>query len=223
MIGIVGSTGLIGNYLKTVVPYTHMFNSININEIVNYKFDTVYVSAPTSNRLQANASPENDLENIKNLFNSIKDTSIDSVVLISTVDTVLRNHLPYGKNRNILEQLISNKFNTHIIRLSSLIHSTITKNLLFDLKHQQYLNNINLNAEIQWYDLNNLHKDISYVIEHNLKEYNLVSEPISNWEIVNKFFPNLSLASNTVVNQTVSPYCYTKEEMFTAMEQYLND
>jgi hypothetical protein len=223
MIGIVGSNGLIGSYLKTVVPYTHLFNSNNVNEIVDYKFDIVYISAPSSNRLQANADPENDLENIQNLFNSIKNTSINSVILISTVDTVLRNHLPYGKNRRLLEHLISNRFNTHIIRLSSLIHSTITKNPLFDLKHQQYLNNINLNAEIQWYDLNNLNKDISYVVNHNVKEYNLVSEPISNGEIVNKFFPTLSLAANTVVNQTVSPYCYTKEEIFIAMEQYLND
>lgn len=222
MIGIVGSTGVIGRYLKTVVPYTHLFNSSNVNDIINYEFDTVYISAPSSNRLKANTNPDNDLENIKNLFNSIKDTSIGSVILISTVDTLLRKHLPYGKNRCMLEKLISDNFNTHIVRLSSIVHSSITKNPLFDLKHQQYLHNINLNMEIQWYDLNNLSKDISHVVEKNLKEYNLVSEPISNREIVDRFFPKLKLSSSTVINQSVSPYCYTKEEIFSAMEQYLN-
>lgn len=217
-----GSNGLIGNYLKTVVPYTHEFNSNNIDKIKNYKFDTVYVTAPTSNRVWANSRPEQDNANIQRLYHELSQGYIDRIVLIGTVDSVLRNHLPYGQNRAWLEKKLSNKFNTQILRLSSLIHSTINKNVLYDLKHKQFLDLINLNSQIQWYDLNNLYNDICFSVLANLHERNLVSEPIFHWEIVERFFPGLELKSADAVNQSIAPYGASKEDIFQAMEKYLN-
>lgn len=217
-----GSNGLIGNYLKTVVEYTHEFNSNNIDKIKNYKFDTVYVAAPASNRLWANARPEQDEANVQRLYHEISQGYIDRVVVIGTVDSVLRNHLPYGRNRAWLEKQLTNKFNTQILRLSSLIHSTINKNVLYDLKHSQFLDSINLNSQIQWYDLNNLYNDICFSTLSNLQERNLVSEPIFHWEIVEKFFPELQLKSTDAVNQSIAPYSASKEDIFQAMEKYLN-
>jgi hypothetical protein len=205
-----------------VVKYTHEFNSNNINKIKNYKFDTVYVTAPSSNRLWANARPDQDEANVQRLYYELSQGYIDRVVLISTVDSVLRTHLPYGRNRAWLEKQLSNKFNTQILRLSSLIHSTINKNVLYDLKHGQFLDSINLNSQIQWYDLNNLYNDICFSALANLHERNLVSEPIFHREIVERFFPGLQLKSADAVNQTIAPYGAGKEEIFQAMETYLN-
>jgi len=218
----VGSNGLIGSYLKTVVDYTHEFNSDNIDTMKNYKFDTVYVTAPTSNRVWVNARPEQDHANIQRLYHELSQVHIDRIVLIGTVDSVLRNHLPYGQNRAWLEKQLSNKFDTQILRLSSLIHSTINKNVLYDLKHGQFLDLINLNSQIQWYDLNNLYSDICFSNLSNLHERNLVSVPIFHWEIVERFFPDLQLKSADAVNQSIAPYGASKEDIFQAMEKYLN-
>jgi hypothetical protein len=122
-----------------------------------------------------------------------------------------------------LEQKLSGIFKTNILRLSSLIHSTITKNVLYDLKYSQYLDQINLNARIQWYNLENLAEDINFSITSDVTERNLISEPISNREIVNNFFPHLTLNEKETINQSIEPWCYSKEEIFTAMEKYLNE
>lgn len=205
-----------------MVEYTHEFNSNDIDKIKNYKFDTVYVSAPASNRLWANSYPEQDQSNVHRLYHELSQVHINRVVLIGTVDSILRNHLPYGRNRAWLEKQLSNKFNTQILRLSSLIHSTINKNVLYDLKHRQFLDSINLNSQIQWYDLNNLYNDICFSVSTNLHECNLVSEPIFHREIVERFFPDLRLTSADAVNQSVAPYGAVKEDIFRAMEKYLN-
>jgi hypothetical protein len=222
MIGIVGSNGLIGNYLKTVVDHTHEFNSDNIDTVKNYKFDTVYVAAPTSNRLWANANAEKDIKNIHQLYMQLNSGCVDRVILIGTVDSILRNHVPYGHNRSWLETQLTQRFDTYILRLGALIHPTIKKNILYDLKHGQYLDSINLNTQIQWYDLDNLYKDICWSLEHNVRERNLVSEPIFNREIVQRFFPDYKLKSADAVNQSVAPYGADKQDIFQVMEKYLN-
>lgn len=158
------------------------------------------------------------------IVNCIKNTKFNRVVLLGTVDSVLRNNLSYGNNRLWLEEQILTRFtNAHVLRLSSLIHKNIKKNMLYDLKHRCYLDQINLNARIQWYDLNNLYQDINYVIKNNLQVYNLVSEAIINQEIVTRF--GISGVGNTydIVNAPILPWSYSKKEIFKSMEQYLNE
>ena len=221
---ILGSNGLIGSYLKQVVDFTHEFNSNNINEIDKINFDTIYIAAPSGNRLTVNANPELDLQNISTIVDHLKNTKANTVVLIGTIDSILRNNLPYGSNRLWFEKQLGTIFkNLYILRLSSLIHKTIKKNVLYDFKNQCYIENINLNAQLQWYDLNNLKKDIDYAISNNMRIQNLVSEPISHKEIVNKFFPTLQLNATTVINSTVAPWVYSKKEIFDSIEKYLNE
>jgi hypothetical protein len=208
--------------LKTVVDYTHEFNSANINTIKNYRFDTVYVAAPTGNRLWANANAEKDIKNIQELYSQLRQGYIDRVILVGTVDSILRNHVPYGHNRSWFENQLTQHFNTYTLRLGALIYPTIKKNVLYDLKHGQYLDNINLNTQLQWYNLDNLHRDICFSLISDLQERNLVSEPIFNWEIAERFFPDYKLKSADAVNQSVAPYSENKEDIFQAMGKYLN-
>jgi hypothetical protein len=221
MNGIIGHNGLVGNYLKTEFEMGGMFNSKNIETLPDYTFDTLYIAAPTGNRLKANSDSGGDLANIKKMLKYVERVTASKVVLISTVDAVLRHDMPYGSNRRYIEEFVSQRFDTSILRLSSLIHSSIVKNPLFDLKHQKFLDSINLNLSIQWYDLNNLKRDILFVTQNHVAEYNLVSEPILNKEIVERFFPNLALSSSIVANKSITPYIYTKDEIFIAMEKYL--
>lgn len=223
MNAIVGSNGLIGSYLRTVVDNKHEFNSHNIAAISSYKFDTVYIAAPTGNRLWANNNPDEDFANVTWIYDELSRTEINQIVLIGTVDSILRSHLPYGGNRAWLETKLKRRFNTRILRLGALIHPTIKKNVLYDLKHRQYLDTINLNLQTQWYDLNNLAKDIHFLILSNQQEINLVSEPIANREIVEQFFPDLKLLDVDAINQNVAPYRYTRQEIFQAMKKYLDE
>jgi len=223
MNAIIGTHGLIGGYLKETIPYTHEFNSSNINQISDYKFDKVYIAAPTGNRLVANADANADLVNIQNLATALKATEIDTVILIGTVDSILRPNLPYGKNRLWLEEFVKSNFNSYIPRLSSLIHKDLKKNPLYDLKHNVYTDKINLDYTLQWYDLTNIEFDISNMINSGTREQNLVSEPIANREIVDKFFPSLNLTYSRVENITLlTPYLYTKDQIFNSIEQYLH-
>lgn len=222
MIAIVGSNGLIGGYLKEVIEYTHEFNSNNIEDIKNHSYNIVYLAAPSGNRLIANADAHKDYQNVNWLYTNLSRTKIDRLVIIGTVDSVLRPHLPYGSNRFWLEENLSRLYNTNILRLSSLIHPRISKNILYDLKHHQYLESINLNSCIQWYDLDNLARDIHYSIMADLPVRNLVSEPIYNREIVEQFFPDLKLSAKETINYSIEPWCYSKEEIFHSMEKYLD-
>ena len=224
MIAIIGSNGLVGNYLKQVVNYTHEFNSNNIHEISNYAFNTVFVAAPSGNRLVANSDDEKDFESVQLLFENLRCTSIDQVVLLGTVDSVLRNNFPYGRNRLWLEEQILHYFEeSYVLRLSALIHKNIKKNILYDLKHKLYLDKINVNNCLQWYDLNNLDADIKNAIKNKIQITNLVSEPIGNQEIIEKFFSNLKLNGQHSAKVSLYPYMYTKQQIFDSMTRYLNE
>ena len=206
------------------MPNHYEFNSANIYNIAKISFDTIYIAAPTGNRIAVNQNPEADQKNMLTIVNAVKNVECHRIVLIGTVDSVLRNNLPYGRNRLWLEEQILNKFtNVHILRLSSLIHKNIKKNLLFDLKHGCYLDQINLNTRLQWYDLNNLYQDIHMVVNSNLQVYNLVSEAIVNKEIVNKFGFNDVGNTNEVTHTPILPWSYSKNQIFESMKRYFYD
>lgn len=224
MNGIIGSTGLIGNYLKTSVEFDCEFNSNNIHNIKHASFDTVYISAPTGNRLAVSNDPTADLNNINQLIEHISTASVQRLVLIGTVDSIVRSHLPYGSNRLYMENRLKTLFdNVYILRLSSLIHKNISKNMLYDLKHSQYLDKINADSSLQWYDLTNLATDINFSINNKLHERTLVSEPIVNREIINQFFPEIQVTGLTVTTQNIQPYYYSKLDIFNSIKKYLNE
>ena len=224
MIAIVGSNGLVGNYLKQVINYTHEFNSYNISDITKQSFTKVFVAAPSGNRLEANANKEKDFENISRLFENLRKTSIDQIVLLGTVDSVLRNNFPYGHNRLWLEEQILHYFDeAYVLRLGALVHKNIKKNILYDLKHKLYLDKINVNNCLQWYDLNNLDADINNAIKNKIQITNLVSEPIGNQEIIEKFFSNLKLNGQHSAKVSLYPYMYTKQQIFDSITRYLNE
>lgn len=151
--------------------------------------NTVYCAAPTGNRFWANQNPELDFEKIKNIINQLTHVSAARFVLISTVDTIHSPDSYYGKHRKFLESFVSQQFQTHhIIRLCSLIGPEIKKNILYDIKNcNQFAKEINGSAVNQWYLLSRLPTDIRITIDNNIKEINLVSEPIANKDLLENF------------------------------------
>jgi len=196
MIGLIGNTGLIGGVLKSTILFDLEYNTSNISDIQGKHFDVLYCAAPSSNRLLANKYPEQDQSNIRLLIDYLKTITVDRFVLISSVDVLHAPETVYGHNRGQLEKFVKTQFNNHhVIRLCTLIHSDIRKNILYDLKHSLYLDKINANTVRQYYPLDKLVEDINTIINNNIQDINLVSEPIKDQIIIDRFFPNISVNS----------------------------
>lgn len=214
-------TGVIGSILQQSIKFDHVFNSQNINTINNYKFDTIYCAAPSSDRLLANKNPTTDLDNIKRLATALTNTDAQ-VILISTIDVVVKNS-PYAENRKFLEEQVMSLSNYKIIRLPSLVGSSIKKNILYDIKHNQYIDSINALDLCQWYPLVNLADDLKSLTNNSIT--NLVSEPIVNQRILEQFSPEkLPLVKNKNENNyDVRPYLYESDDIMNHMKEYFCD
>jgi len=229
MLALIGSTGLIGGVLKSSLTFDLEYNSSNINDIQGRHFDTVYCAAPSGNRLLASQYPEQDTCNVYSLIENLKTITADRFILISSGDVVVLPESVYGNNRGQLEKFVKTQFdNHHVIRLCTLIHPDIKKNILYDLKHSLYLDQINSKEVRQYYPLHKLIGDINTVIDNNIQDINLVSEPIENQTIIDHFFPGVQVNSTPSKPYNLScgklpfgRYNFTKSQTFDYIEQYL--
>jgi hypothetical protein len=223
---LVGYTGFVGSKLVGHIEFAEMYGQGNIDSICGKTYDLVICAAPTGNRLEVESDPGADLMGIKMLVSNLEKTNIKQFVLISTIDTIVKPHTNYGMNRAFLEDWVKQNFDNHsIIRMPSLIHCDIKKNQLFDLKNKCYLEKINRLTTCQYYDLTNLVGDVNFVIDNKIEELNLFSEPISNAEILSKFYPDLIVgqSASTAQYYDVNPYRYSKSEILKSIEKYFNE
>lgn len=221
-IAIVGE-GLIGKRLAKFVNPTHTFNSKTLLDLPMNDYDTVYVAAPSGNRIWASENPGFDQASTGLLIRNLLVTRCNRIVLMSTGDTQVRPDTGYGKNRLELETAVRGRFSNHyIIRLPGLIGNDITKNILYDIKHQtEWATKINTLTKQQWYPLDNLEQDITSILSNDQREVNLVSEPILNQDIVDQFKQSTVNTTSPGINYDLGPYTYTKEEIFEAISLYL--
>ena len=230
MNALIGHTGLIGTVLGASIEFDQTYNSATIEQIQNAEFDTVYCAAPSGNRMLANQQPDWDTNNVKYLADCLRTVTANRFVLISTVDAVHAPESVYGGNRLALEHFAQTQFDRcHVIRLCTLIHPRISKNLLFDIRHQQYLDRVNGAMVRQYYPLSRLCKDIDTVIAHNIREINLVSEPVSDQEMMQRFSPTTVLINKSTVpynlhsQEPFGQYVLTKSQVFEHVQEYMND
>ena len=230
MNALIGHTGLIGSVLAADIGTDLSYNSSNIEQIDHGEFDTVYCAAPSGNRLLANQDPTWDTENIQQLVRSLRTVRANRFVLIGSVDAVYAPESVYGGNRLALEHFAQTQFELcHVVRLCTLIHPKITKNLLYDIKHRRYLDCVNGAMVRQYYPLSRLCADIGGVIQHDIRTVNLVSEPVSDQEIMQKFCPEIVTVNTPILPyhlHSVEPfgeYVLTKSGVFDHVTEYMND
>lgn len=222
---LIGDTGLIGGVLKSQMSFDVMVHRTTVQQVKDQDFDLCVCAAPSSNRIAAAMNPSIDGDMADALINTLRDTVVKKIVLISTCDTQRNPDTVYGRNRLQLEKFIMEEFgNYSILRLPSLVHQDIKKNFLFDLKHTQYLDKANLNAVNQWYPLSDIKTHVEQSIPQRNCIRNLCSEPISNRSIVELFAPSLvnqipDLPSS--VSYNFQPYLYSRDEILTHIGGYL--
>ena len=198
-IGLIGSTGFVGsNLCSKLNSNSKLFNSKNIQEITEQKFDVLYITAIQAKKWWANQNAEEDKALIDGLFEHLNTVTANKVVFISTVDVYQpplnadedtpsnKDIHAYGANRLYAEEKIKSLFeDVHIIRLQGLVANNLTKNIVFDLKNKNILETINPESALQWYPLSRLNSDIEKVIEHNIPLINLSVEPVKTQDIIN--------------------------------------
>lgn len=202
MKALIGYNGFVGSNLSKQMKFDDFYNSKNLCKIKNKSYDEIYCSAPSAVKWLANKNPSEDLASIFTLIESLEQVQAKKFILISTVDIYnfpigvnedssisLQNHHAYGSHRRILENYIKERFNEHfIIRLPALFGKGLKKNAIYDLIHNNETEKIHCESMFQFYNLENLTKDINKVIENNIKVINFATEPISVEELAQNVF-----------------------------------
>lgn len=204
---IIGNTGLVGQTIKEHVNFDYEFNSKNIHEFnsISQNGDEIFLSCLPATKWMVNKNIEKDINNIYSIIEIISKKKYSNVILISTIDVYNSSPLKkdekyfpnistlnYGTNRYFFEILVKTFVKTEnlkIFRLPALFSNKIKKNVLYDLINENNVKDININSTYQWYNLNNLHKDINfYLNEYPTEEsFNLFTEPINTKEIIELF------------------------------------
>ena len=246
---IVGYSGFVGSNLLQFYPFDFFYNSSNFHEAKNKEFDTLFFCGVPAVKWYANKNPEQDsttLQEIQNILGTIK---VKKIILISTIDVYesinsshnedyscdYANNHTYGRNRYLFEQFVQTHFDDyHIIRLPALFGKGLKKNVIYDLIHQNQIENIEKNTKFQWYDLNWLKQDIDIVIANNIRVCNLFTEPLDTLDILTLFdYPldvyktqstmtyNLTTKYSELFNSSIHGYIRDKHSVLTGIQKYL--
>lgn len=220
MQALIGSHGTVGQSILDHVSVDCSFNSDNIDTLKDYNIHTLIIAAPSGNRLYVNQNQEQDAATIDKILHAVAQTNPKHIVLIGSLDAVVRHDTPYGSNRFMFEQRLREISTTTVLRLSTLIGSRIRKNILYDIKHTQYIEHIDPESVLQWCLLDDL-PNIIYNTPPGAT-LNVASVPIKNQDILDRFRPDLKLSKKcNSAHYDQKPYCYSREQIFAAIDQYL--
>lgn len=200
-IALIGYTGFVGGNIEKQAKFDDYYNSRNIAEIEGKEYDLVVSAANRAEMWRINQEPEKDLAEIKDYISHIAKAKIGKLVLISTVgiyknpnganeDTPIETEglLPYGVNRYYLEQYCQDNFDTTILRLPGLFGDGLKKNVIYDLLHDNNVDRIHKDGVYQYYNLDNIWKDIQIALDNNLPLVNLATPPVSTAEVAKEAF-----------------------------------
>jgi hypothetical protein len=199
--GLIGYTGFVGSNIDAKGAFDDKYNTSNINDIAGKEYDLLVSAANRAEMWRINQEPEKDLAEINEFIDHLKTAKTKKLVLISTVgvyknfvsvneDTPIETEglLPYGVNRYYLEQFARDNFDTLIIRLPGLFGPGLKKNVIFDLLHDNNIDRIHRGGVYQYYNLENLWKDIQIALDNNLKLVNFAAEPVQTDELAKECF-----------------------------------
>lgn len=245
---LIGYTGFVGGNIDNQHVFDDKYNSKNIADIEGKEYDLVVSAANRAEMWRINQEPEVDRAEIEEFISHIHKAKIGKLVLISTVgvyknpnganeDTPIETEglLPYGVNRYYLEQFCQDNFDTTIVRLPGLFGEGLKKNVIFDLLYNNMVEKIHADGTYQYYNLDNIWKDISIALDNGLPLVNLATPPVSTREVARVAF-GLDLTNQP---EGVNPafwdmhskyadvygsegnYLYTKEQELDDIKQFV--
>jgi hypothetical protein len=246
---LIGDTGLVGTTILETEKYDYTFNSKNLYTFNNIAKDgdELFLTCLPATKWMVNKNLVGDIENIYLIINTISKCHFSKITLISTIDvyndsplgvdeTYSPNisKLSYGNNRYIFELMVREMVKTDdlkIFRLPALFNKHIKKNILFDLLNGNNIEQVNSNSSFQWYNLDNLSKDIEMYSSSypNEKVYNLFTEPLNTKDIVSLFpqyIDKVGFSDNRIMyNYTTKfgMYISPKEVILNEIKQFIDE
>ncbi len=198
---LIGYTGFVGGNINNQYTFDDHYNSKNIEDIHGKEYDLVVSAANRAEMWRINQEPEIDRAEIDEFISHIGKAKISKLVLISTVgvyktpnganeDTPIETEglTPYGVNRHYLEEFCKEHFDTTIVRLPGLFGAGLKKNVIYDLLHNNMVENIHADGTYQYYNLDNIWKDIQVALDNNLPLVNFAVPPVSTSEVARVAF-----------------------------------
>jgi nucleoside-diphosphate-sugar epimerase len=206
---LIGHTGFIGGNLARQTAFTDFYNSKNIAEIEGRDFGLMVVSGVTATKWWANQNAGEDRQRIDSLLGNLSKVKADRVFVISTVDVypvtrgvdesfdchAAANHA-YGVNRLYFEDEMKRMFpEARIVRIGGVFGHGLKKNLIYDLLHDNGVEKINLGSSFQFYDVGGLWADLVRMEDQGLSLVNLLTEPVTMREIVERVWPGKAVGT----------------------------
>lgn len=198
---LIGYSGFVGGNLLRQSRFDDLYRSTNIHEISGKRYDLIVSAGVSSLKWKANQDPAADRAAIERLMTSLSTVRAGLFVLISTIDVydhplnvdedtapIPEKMMPYGRNRWDLEQFVGRHFNAVTVRLPNLFGEGLRKNIVFDLLHQNHVDQIHEGAVLQWYSLDGLWADIQKILQHQIPLINIATEPWSTRELAREVF-----------------------------------
>ena len=219
---LIGYTGLVGSSLNHN-KFDYLINRKNISDFTNDlpEVSELYISAGDARKWIAKNSPEKFRNDSEELIKKIIKIKAKKVILFSTIDVydgeigktekdVPNPQHPYGKISLEKENHILEAFpEVKIIRLPGLFSKNLTKNFIFDLlnNREEYIYNQNLNSTYQYFDLSRLESFMVDFKKNKSNIINLVTEPISIYDILStcksSFFVESNFNKSNLLNYDV--------------------
>ena len=188
---LIGYTGFVGANLARQGSFDDQYNSKNIQDIDGKSYDLVVSAGARAEKWRINQDPETDLADLQKLKDHLLAVKTRKLVLISTVD-VYKNPIgvdedtkidtdglqPYGLHRYQLEQFCQENFDCLVVRLPGLFGQGLKKNVIYDFLHDNNIDKIHRGGMFQYYNLDNIWKDIQIALSNNLRLVNFAAEPV---------------------------------------------
>lgn len=202
MDALIGFSGFVGSNLARQRQFDCSYNSKNFAAMSGRAFNLVVCAGIQAKKWWANHHAGEDWDGIAKLLDVLAKIEARRFVLISTVDVYPhpacvtettpitgRNH-PYGEHRFWAEEIVRTRFDDHyILRLPGLFGHGLKKNVIFDLLHDNCLEQINPQSVYQYYLLDHLWDDIRRCLDCQIRLLNVAAEPVPTSSIIDRFFP----------------------------------
>ena len=178
---LVGHTGFVGGNLAAQHQFDEFYNSANIEDIVDRKFDLLVVSGMPATMWIANQNPASDRAVLDRLVGCLRRVRSDRTVVMSTVavypepvevdeDTPIdpSTQTAYGHHRLLLERELEGHFPVvTAVRLPGLFGSGLKKNSIYDMLHNHDVDKLNAAGIYQFYNLDRIWADVSTALALN--------------------------------------------------------
>lgn len=199
---LIGHSGYVGTTLQRQRAFASRYRSTDIDQIRGKRFDLLICAGAPAQKWLANKEPERDCASLESLMAQLGTVQAETFVLISTVD-VFKQPIgvdetseideaglhAYGRHRLLLERFVADRFRRSlIVRLPGLVGPGLRKNIIYDLHHDNNVDQIDSKAAFQFYPMVNLWFDIQVALQADLRVLHLTAEPVGVEEIARACF-----------------------------------